>query len=41
MRELHRLLRHNQTFIARTRFEFSRAVDAAFRPAPVPTIDAW
>ncbi len=41
MRELHRLLRHNQTFIARTRVEFSRAVNAAFRPAPVPTIDAW
>ncbi len=41
MRALHRLLRHNQTFIARTRVEFSRAVDAAFHPAPVPTIDAW
>ena len=41
MRELRRLLRHNRTFIARTRLEFSRAVDAAFRPAPVPTIDAW
>ncbi len=41
MRELRRLLRHNRTFIARTRVEFSRAVNAAFRPAPVPTIDAW
>ena len=41
MRELHRLLRYNRTFIARTRREFSRAVNAAFRPAPVPTIDAW
>ena len=41
MRELHRLLRYNRTFIARTRLEFSRVVKAAFRPAPVPTIDVW
>ena len=41
MRELRRLLRHNRTFIAHTRLEFSRAVDAAFRPAPVPTIDVY
>ena len=41
MGELHRLLRRNCAFIARTRLEISRAVDAAFRPAPVPTINAW
>ena len=36
-----RLLRRSRAFVARTRPEVTRAVAAAFRPAPVPTIDAW
>ena len=40
MRTQRRLLRRSRAFVARTRREFSRAVKAAFRPAPVPTIDA-
>jgi hypothetical protein len=41
MEALGRLLRRSRTFLARTRLEFSRTVKAAFRPAPVPTIDVW
>ncbi len=41
MRTQRRLLRRSRAFVARTRREFSRAVDAAFRPAPVPTIGVW
>ena len=39
MSTLHKLLGRNRAFLARTRHEFSRAVEAAFRPAPVPSID--
>ena len=41
MRTPRRLLRRSRAFVARTRREFSRAVKAAFRPAPVPTIGVW
>ena len=33
------LLRRSCAFVTRTRREFSRAVEAAFCPAPVPAID--
>jgi hypothetical protein len=39
MEALGRLLRRSRTFLARTHLEFSRTVKAAFRPAPVPTMD--
>ncbi len=41
MHALHKLLRRNHAFVARTHFGFLRAVNAAFRPTPVPIIDAW
>jgi hypothetical protein len=39
MEALRGLLRRSRAFIARSRRGFSHAVEAAFRPAPVPTID--
>ena len=40
MSTLHKLLRRNRAFLARTRREFSHAVEAAFRPASVPAVPA-
>jgi len=37
-RALQELLRRNRAFVARGQRGFSRMVDAAFRPAPVPVI---
>ena len=37
---LRRRLRHNRAFVARSQRNFSRMVDAAFRPAPVPVLPA-
>ena len=39
-RALRELLRQNRAFVARGQRDFSRMVDAAFRPAPVPVLPA-
>ncbi len=40
-RALRLLLRHNHAFVAGSQRGFSRMIDAAFRPAPVPVLPAW